>query len=82
MLVIKKYYNDASIIILPADHLINNDQKFIEIIRNGYEFLESVPNSIVTFCINPNRPERGYGYIKVSNNERKEANSIIKVRLL
>lgn len=80
-LIIKRYYNDANIVVLPADHLINNDDKFIEIVKSGDEFLQSNLNSIVTLGISPNRPECGYGYIKLCDKEvNKESNSIRKVQ--
>jgi len=79
-LLIKRYYNNASIVVLPADHLINSDDKFIEIVKNGNEFLKSMPNSIVTLGISPSRPECGYGYIKVCDKKLKDFDSIRKVQ--
>lgn len=79
-LIIKKYYNNASMVVLPADHLINNDIQFIQIVKNGYGFLKLRKKSIVTLGINPNRPECGYGYIRVSNTKIREFDSIKKVQ--
>jgi len=78
-LVIKRYYKNASMVVLPADHLINSDDRFIEIVEAGNEFLKLSHNSIVTLGINPSRAECGYGYIKVCNKKAKEFNSIRKV---
>ena len=66
-LIIKRYYNDANMVVLPADHLINNDNMFIEIIEEGNTFLDKSKNAIITLGINPSRPEIGYGYIKIDN---------------
>lgn len=78
-LLIKRCYKDASIVILPADHLINSDDKFIEIVKKGDEFLKLTPNSIITLGISPSRAECGYGYIKVCNKGTKELDLIRKV---
>jgi len=79
-IIIKRYYENASMIVLPADHLVNNDDKFIEIIKCGEEFLKSNLNSIITLGISPNRPECGYGYIKVCTQNIKEAKTVRKVQ--
>lgn len=52
-------------VVLPADHLINNYEKFLEIIKYGDKFIKFNETSIITLGINPNRPECGYGYIKI-----------------
>lgn len=78
-LIIKKYYKDAMMVVLPADHLINNDDKFLEVINVGKKFLESNYNSIITLGISPNRPECGYGYIKVCEEQIEDSNMIRKV---
>lgn len=55
--------NDETILIVPSDHLINNEQLFINSVRNANKL--SVKGYIVTFGIKPNYPETGYGYIKI-----------------
>ena len=79
-LIIKKYYKDAIMVVLPADHLISNDEKFIEIVNIGNYFLESNHNSIITLGISPSRPECGYGYIKFCNNGINDSNIVRKVQ--
>ncbi|GLC29716.1 mannose-1-phosphate guanylyltransferase [Clostridium omnivorum] len=69
--VIKKYYEDATIAVLPSDHLIRNEDRFIQILDDAYKFVESKPEAIVTIGMKPDRPETGYGYIKCSK-EKKE----------
>ena len=65
-MIIKRYYNDATMVVLPSDHLINNEEKFRNILLKGNEFLkeEKTHDSILTLGITPNRAETGYGYIK------------------
>lgn len=66
-MIIKKYYKDASILVLPSDHLIEKEDDFRDIILKGKEFLDKNENSIITLGIQPNRPETGYGYIKIND---------------
>lgn len=53
---------DPVIIMMPADHKINNIEKFHKIIVAGYE--TAMDDYLVTLGITPDRPETGYGYIK------------------
>ncbi|SHK17055.1 mannose-1-phosphate guanylyltransferase (GDP) [Clostridium cavendishii DSM 21758] len=62
--VIKRYYKDATMVVLPADHLIKNENKFEETISNASKFVDEHNTSIVTLGITPSRAETGYGYIK------------------
>lgn len=63
-LVIKRYYKDATMVVLPSDHLIRNEEKFIEIIKDSNEFLNDYRDAIITLGMQPDRAETGYGYIK------------------
>lgn len=66
---INQIYNDANLVVLPSDHIINNDEKFIDVLLEGMKFIEE-NIGIVTIGIVPNRPETGYGYIKVKKIEK------------
>lgn len=61
--VIEKYYKDATIVVLPSDHLIRDEKKFQNSILAGYEFIKLENEAIVTLGMKPDRPETGYGYI-------------------
>lgn len=56
---------DDVVLIVPSDHLIQNNEKFYETVKNGVELAEQ--GYIVTLGIKPSYPEIGYGYIKTSN---------------
>ncbi|MBN1299679.1 MAG: mannose-1-phosphate guanylyltransferase [Melioribacteraceae bacterium] len=57
---------DALTLILPADHLIVDVEKFQKTILRAAEY--AFKNSaLVTIGINPTRPETGYGYIQADN---------------
>ena len=59
---INEKFTKEPVIILASDHLINNNNNFVNAIKNA----ESLANLgyIVTFGIHPEHPETGYGYIK------------------
>lgn len=56
-------YEDAVMIVLPSDHLIKNNEIFVETFKEACEVAIKGDN-LVTVGITPNYPETGYGYIK------------------
>ena len=61
--ILKQYDEKANMVILPADHLIEDKDEFNKTIKAGLKFVES-NDAIVTLGINPTHPETGYGYIQ------------------
>ena len=57
--------DNPHLLILSADHQINKDKKFRDLIEFGKKF--SNDNRLVTFGVIPRSPETGYGYIKSEN---------------
>ena len=62
--IMQKTHSDPVIIVVPSDHLINDDEKFLSTVKKGEELAQQ--GYIVTFGIKPNYPETGYGYINTS----------------
>lgn len=58
----KNKNNDSILLVLAADHVINNVNGFIDSVRKATVLAEN--NKLVTFGITPTHPETGYGYIK------------------
>lgn len=54
---------DATMMVLPADHLIQNVRQFHEVLRVAAEKAQE-PGALVTIGIKPTHPETGYGYIQ------------------
>ncbi|GIM30241.1 mannose-1-phosphate guanylyltransferase [Clostridium polyendosporum] len=78
--IIKRYYENAAIAVLPSDHLIRDEEEFLQVLQCGNEFINDYTDAIVTLGMKPNRPETGYGYIKIGNKEVcGKTNSIMKV---
>jgi mannose-1-phosphate guanylyltransferase len=65
---IKSENPGAVIAVTPADHLIEKEDEFCEIISSAYKFAES-NKALLTLGIKPDKPETGYGYIQA--NEKK-----------
>ncbi|EGT3616924.1 mannose-1-phosphate guanylyltransferase [Clostridium perfringens] len=79
-LVIKRYYKNATMVVLPSDHLISNENRFREILLDGESYLKENDKSILTLGMTPNRAETGYGYIKFTEEKSLVNNSaVIKV---
>lgn len=60
-----KLKKEDILLILPSDHFIQDDEKFIENIKEGY--IEAAKDNFIIFGVSPTKPETGYGYIKVKN---------------
>ncbi len=56
---------EAVLLILPADHIIANQEVFSEAVNVGMPL--ALNNHLVTFGIVPNAPETGYGYINATD---------------
>jgi len=56
---------DANIVVAPSDHIILKENKFLQVVQNGLDFVEK-NDTLLTLGIQPHRPETGYGYIQVS----------------
>lgn len=68
---------DASLIVAPADHLILDEQKFLEACDEALHFSES-HNALVTLGIKPSYPNTGYGYIQ--HDDEAKAPGVYKVK--
>lgn len=60
---IKKKNPRATIVVTPSDHIVMDNQRFADSIRDAVDFA-SETDAIVTLGMKPTRPETGYGYIK------------------
>lgn len=54
--------SDPLLLVLPADHVISDEQFFQAAVNHAVELATS--QALVTFGIVPTRPETGYGYIR------------------
>ncbi len=54
--------DDPVLLVLPADHVFFEEQPFRDAVESALPLARA--GEIITFGINPDRPETGYGYIK------------------
>lgn len=66
--MLQKLNPEAKMVVTPADHLILGEEEFRAIIGECMEFATK-SNALVTVGIKPTRPDTGYGYIQVSDNQ-------------
>ena len=67
---------NANLIVSPADHLIIKQEEFTRLARRALE-ITAQEDRLVTFGIEPTRPDTGYGYIEF---DRREAQDAYKVK--
>lgn len=64
LVVAEKQGYEATMLILAADHIIENQEAFEAAVVNAAAIAAS--NQLVTFGIEPSHPETGYGYIEAN----------------
>jgi mannose-1-phosphate guanylyltransferase len=62
---------DATMVVLPADHVIGNVERFHETLEVALEAAQD-PDALVTIGIEPTYPATGYGYIQYDSEESDE----------
>lgn len=60
--VAEKYGHEANLLVMPADHLIERQETFAQAVDVASQLAEQ--GKLVTFGLQPDRPETGYGYIE------------------
>lgn len=63
---IRKEDSDANVVVTPSDAVVMNPFEFQRVLKNALKFTKE-NTKIVTIGIKPNRPETGYGYVKVTD---------------
>ncbi len=67
-IVVKSKCSDAVTLILPADHIIKDLDEYHSTLKEAAEFADK-SKGLVTIGIKPSRPETGYGYIQMEEDE-------------
>ncbi len=66
---------DASMVVMPSDHLITRERVFLDALERGFDFIET-NDALLTLGIKPSRPETGYGYIQLSESSTDGINRV------
>lgn len=69
-----KECGDGIMHVMPADHLISPQHKFLTALKFGSKLAQN--GNLVTYGIIPNRPETGYGYLKIGRKLQASRNII------
>lgn len=81
-LFIERLNPQGVMVVLPADHLITDEEKFLSILTKGVETAKK-HSALVTIGIQPTRPETGYGYIQIEEEatpKELQKNGIYRVK--
>ncbi len=65
---IRRMDPSAVMIVVPADHVIQNDEAFLRVLEVAVE-TAAESGSLLTIGIQPRHPETGYGYIQIYTEE-------------
>ncbi|OBY76954.1 mannose-1-phosphate guanylyltransferase [Paenibacillus sp. KS1] len=65
-IIIEERFPNSTMVVLPSDHIIKNEEEFLHILRTAVEVSQEGKN-LVTLGIQPTYPETGYGYIESTN---------------
>jgi len=68
--IAKRHGDDAVMLVLPADHLIDDLDQFKTVVETAAA--AALEGRIVTFGIRPTSPETGYGYIELDAEQQRE----------
>lgn len=74
---ISKLADNPTMLIIPADHVITNDDIYLDNIKTGMEFVEE-NGGLLTIGIEATRPETEFGYIQVKDVD--DENKVVKVK--
>ncbi len=63
---------DESVLFLPADHLIENEDEFLSMLEKADKFTKEHPETLTVFGVRPTYPATQFGYIKMTTNKLQE----------
>ena len=69
---------DSLLLILSADHIIDNISNFHKALNTSFKY--ALKDNLITFGIVPNYPETGYGYIESEDNINDGKKEVSKIK--
>ncbi len=78
-LKIQKENPEAVMLVAPSDHWIEDEQAFINNVKNAFEFCIA-NDALMTLGITPTFPNTGYGYIEFDKNSTQEIKQVQQFR--
>ncbi|MBN1456546.1 MAG: mannose-1-phosphate guanylyltransferase [Sedimentisphaerales bacterium] len=79
--VLSKFDANATMVVVTADQVIEPDDVFQSVVRDSLTYINSNPDALITYGIDPTFPATQLGYIKLGSAEQFEGcdNKICKV---
>ena len=71
---------EAQVVVMPSDYIIENEELFVETIRNAFDYIEH-NDVLLTLGVIPTRPDTNYGYAQVcGGREAVKSHEPVKVK--
>jgi mannose-1-phosphate guanylyltransferase len=64
---------EAIVLVLPSDHYIYPESRFVRLLRRAVRLVEERPSNLVTLAARATRPETEYGWIRVKPPAERDA---------
>jgi mannose-1-phosphate guanylyltransferase len=80
LLVAAEEDEDATMVVMPADHLIQPEKSFQEAIRQAAAIVEADASTLVTFGIKPTYAAESFGYIERGQRVQSEQGAAYEVK--
>lgn len=71
---------DATMLVMPADHIIDNTAAFRATVESAAKLIEQQPDSLVLFGAKPNYPATAFGYIEMDSKAESTSNDAARVQ--
>jgi mannose-1-phosphate guanylyltransferase len=71
-------FGDRPMLVLPADHLVEPVERFRDLVRAAARHV-GTHDDLLTFGVQPTRPETGYGYIRPGAREPGDGPAVFRV---
>lgn len=73
---IKAINPNANILVAPSDHLIMKEDEFVIVVNEAMNYTSN-HDALVTFGIEPSRPDTGYGYIQYEAHDDPTVSKVV-----
>ncbi len=80
-LYLQMHAPDAVMLVAPSDHVLPDTEAFHKAVSKGLSAIEDRGN-LITFGVTPDRPETGYGYLKLEESPDNAGNAVALERFV
>ncbi|MDD5496269.1 MAG: mannose-1-phosphate guanylyltransferase [Candidatus Omnitrophica bacterium] len=65
--ILKRRFGNAVMVVLPSDHYITSEKKYLAVLRKGIDFVKRNKDALVVLGLEPEYAATGFGYIKTKD---------------